>query len=99
MKPNASLFIVLAFGLTGCVSGDSSKLSASHPANPHAPSSPVAAASPMLLTNAQSLVLPASTNQADLQHELHQAAPPNQPAQKPAEHKHHHEQSNPEEKK
>jgi len=88
-----------ALALTGCVGGISSKLSESHPANPQASQSPVAPATPMLVAGSQGFVLPVSTNQTEMQHEHHQATPANKRSQKPAEHKHEHEQPRKEEKK
>src|SRR5262245_19143951 len=88
-----------ALALTGCVSGISSKRSESHPGDPQASQSPVAPANPMLVAGSQGLVLPVSTNLADVQHEHHQTTPANKPSQKSAGDKHEHEQPKKEEKK
>lgn len=96
MKPLVySIFAALA--LTGCVSTIPSKLSESHPANPHAPESPQAPANAMLLAGAEGLVLPVSTNQTKMQHGQHQMQPATG-AQQPTEHKHEHDQKQEEKK-
>jgi hypothetical protein len=96
MKPSYSILAALA--LTGCVGGISPKLSESHPANPQASASPIAPATPVLVAGSIGLVLPVSTNEVEMKHEHHQATPA-RPAQKPADHKHEHEQPKKEEKK
>lgn len=86
-------FTVTVLALTGCVSTVPPKLSESHPANPHAPQSPVPAPTPMLVAGARQLVLPVSTNEMEMmQHGEHQKMqmPPSESAQPPAQHKHGH---------
>lgn len=89
---------ILALALTGCVSGTAPKLSNLHPANPQAQPSPVPPATPMLVAGAQGLVLPASANEATMQHEHHEQTPASKATPKPAEHQHEHEQPKKEKK-
>lgn len=89
--------VFAALVLTGCVSGIVSELPESHPANPQAQASPHAPATSMLVAGSQGLVLPVSSNQGR-PHAHHQMQPATG-AQKPAEHKHEHEQPKQEEKK
>src|SRR5262245_15046353 len=98
MKPNTYL-ILAALTLNGCVGGISPNLSESHPANPRAPQSPVAAATPILITGSQGLVLPVSTNETEMQHTQHQQTSASKNAQQPVEHKHGPEQPKEQEEK
>jgi hypothetical protein len=52
----------------------------------------------MLVAGSEQLVLPISTNETGMQHKHNQATPA-KPAQKPADHKHEHEEPKKEEKK
>ena len=91
--------VFAGLALTGCVTGTISTLSDSHPAHPQAQESPQAPATLMLIAGSQGLVLPISTNQAEMQHGQHQQMPAAKGAQKPAEHKHEHEQPKKQEQK
>lgn len=80
--------VLAALALTGCVSGVSSKLPESHPANPKAPPSSVAVPASMLMAGSQGLVLPIATNQMKMDHGQHQPTPSGKSTPQSAEHQH-----------